>query len=545
MSELVRSLAQQEEREQKLIIERELTFRKAFESNDIEAIYKAQRMYGDFMSRYQQQKNNGFAGKAMTIDPFESSSSMGYFSKNAVVGFEVLRAVRFSPIVAAIINTRKNQVVEFCKVQENKNSKGFKIVKKGIDDDKDLSDGDRKTIDKLEEFILNCGDDDKMWEKDDFDNFMKKLVDDSLTIDAACAEIVPSRGFVPSSFYHVDGATMRFADTHDNTSPKEGDIKVQGYFPSYVQLYQGRPYAEFYPWEMMYGIRNPSVAIRSNGYGKSELEYLISTVTAMLNADAYNSNFFKNGSAPKGMLMIKGSAGINKDRLSEFRRDWAALTAGASNAHKTAILDAESFEWVDLHKSNRDMEFSKFQEYLIKLICAVYKISPEEIGFTLEGSNKGGIGNGGDGKEEKDYSINKGLKPLLTELQQWINKWIIYPKTNKQYEFQFVGLDVESPKEEEERIQKAVTLYLTVDEVRKEKGLKPLPNGMGKFPLNPIFSQMQMNQQQQMQDQQMQDEEQENEQFTNNNPFLDESNPMQKALDVWIDKELGLIRKVA
>lgn len=538
MSKIITDLDRIDEQEKKLAIERTLTLEKAFRSSDIDAIYKAQGMYNQFMSRYQQQNASNNGMKSMTLDPFEISSSMGYYGKNAIVGFETLRAVRYAPIIAAIINTRKNQVVEFCKPQPDKYSKGFKFVKLGTDED-DLTDGDKRIIDKLTQFILNCGDNDKEWENDDFDNFVKKLVDDSLTLDAAACEVIPSRGFEPRFFAAVDSATIRFADTHGNTS-KEGALKVNGSLPSHVQVWQNQVIAEFYPWEMMYGIRNPSSAIRSNGYGKSELEYLISTVTAMLNGDSYNANFFKQGSAPKGMMMLK-KGNLNKDRLQEFKRDWSAMLGGVSNSHKTAFLDAESFEWVDLHKNNRDMEFSKYQEYLIKLACAVYKISPEEIGFTLEGSKGGGIGNGDSGKAEKEYSVNKGLKPILTELQQWINKWIIYPKTNKRFEFQFAGLEAESAKEEEEKIQKAVTLYLTVDEVRKAKGMKPLPDGMGKLPLNPIFSQMKMQGQQMGYDQQQEQDTQDDQKRGNDNPFLDseeDQNPMQKSFDVWFEKEM-------
>lgn len=536
MSKIIDNLVSIEEREKKLEIERALTLEKAFRSSDIDAIYKAQGMYGQFMSRYQQQGQANSGNKAMMLDPFEISSSMGYYSKNAVVGFEVLRAIRYAPIIAAIINTRKNQVVEFCKPQPDKYSKGFKFVKVGAGPDDDLTDRDKRVIENLTHFLLNCGDLDSQWLNDDFDNFIKKLVDDTLSLDSGAAEIVPSRGFEPRAFLAVDAATIRFSDTHDNQG-KVGALKVNGYYPSHVQVWQNQIVAEFYPWEMMYGIRNPSSAIRSNGYGKSELEYLISTVTAMLNGDAYNANFFKNGSAPKGMMMLK-KGNLNKDRLSEFRRDWSAMVSGVNNSHKTPFLDAESFEWVDLHKNNRDMEFSKYQEYLIKLACAIYKISPEEIGFTLEGGGKGGGLGSDSGKDEKDYSISKGLLPLLTEIQQWINKWIVYPKTNKQYEFQFAGLEAESAKEEEEKLCKAVTLYMTVDEVRKGKGMKPLADGMGKMPLNPIFSQMKMQGQQMQMDQQTKQDEQDNQDRGNQNPFLDEQNPMQKAFDSWCEQEL-------
>lgn len=58
-----------------------------------------------------------------------------------------------------------------------------------------------------------------MWSKkrlyhgDLFDTFLRKYVDDSLTLDQACFEIIPSQFCKPYEFFCVDGATIRFAST--------------------------------------------------------------------------------------------------------------------------------------------------------------------------------------------------------------------------------------------------------------------------------------------------------------------------------------------
>lgn len=366
-------------------------------------------------------------------------------------------------------------------------------------------------------------------------------------INHNCFEIVPYRNLEPYAFCAVDSATFRFADSYDNETNIDQSKKINGEYPSYVQLYMNQIHQEYYPWEICFGIRNPQTNIRSNGYGRCELEDLITTVTAQLNADRYNYGFFRHGSAPKGMLMVKKpGAALNNDRISEFRRNWNAMLAGAENAHKTPILDAEGFEWIDLQKNNRDMEFFKYIEYLVKVSCAVYTISPEEIGFSLEGSGANKLGSD-SGEAEKSYSLAKGLKPLLVNFQQWINDYLIGPKTNHKFEFKFVGMQVETPKEEEERLAKAVTLYLTPDEVRKAKGLKPLLNGMGKFPLNPIISQkmmmdsqIQQQGQQFDQEQQGKQEEQDQQDFDNTNPFLkaEKDNPFVNSFNEFVNKEM-------
>lgn len=472
-------------------IERDLLLKKAFSSNDVDSVFKAQR----YMEL--QKKNNikyDDNGKAMLIDPF-NSSGMGYYEKKANVSFDILRAMAKTPIIAAIIASRREQVADYCMPQTDKYSKGFVIKKrsKGMEDAdaEELTDQEKEQIDNITEFVLSCGSKDGEWYADDFEGFTRKVIEDSLVLDQAVFEVPQTRIKMPESFYALDAATIRLADNYasETAGQLEGG-KVDGYYPSFVQIYQGTIVAEWYPWELGFGIRNPKTNIYGNGYGRSELEELVQTVTALLNSDSYNANFFRNGTAPKGALLVKKAAGLNPDTVAEFKREWGAQMGGVQNFHKTPVFDAEHIEWMDLHKSNRDMEFSKYQEYLVKLACAIYKISPEEIGFSVQGTNQGGMGHGRSGaKQDRDYSIDKGLKPLLKSYEGWLNKWVLAPLTKNQYEFKFVGMDAETSKEEEERLQHAISTYMTVNEVREQKGLDALDGDEYNMVLNPVVMQ--------------------------------------------------------
>lgn len=539
--DIAKDLALLDEQERKVAIKKALTLESALRSGDVDAIYKAQNYF-----QLQQRKlglENRFSlspegTKAIMIDPYETSNSMGYYAKNTPLSNTMLRAMARTPVLAAIIATRKNQVADFAAPPADKYSNGFVIEKIGVESEDDLSDSDKRVIEELTNFVINCGNEENKFDNPNFNTFIRLIVDDALTLDAASTEVVPNRGFEPDRFSAVDGATIRYADTFNN-QPKEGRLKVNGYYPKYVQVIDGRIRAEFYPWEMCYGIRNPSTNIYSNGYGRSESEDLVTTVTNLVNADKYNGSIFKTGASPKGALMIK-KGNINKDAVAQIRRDWNAMLSGAEQNGKTLILDGESVEYVNMHISNKDMEYQQFYELMVKLSCAKFTISPEEIGFTLQGAAKGGgLGSKEGGKQEKDYSKDKGLKPLLTFIASWINEYVIGPKTNFKFRFKFTGLDIESAQEEEERLQKAVALYMTPDEVRALKKMKPLPNGMGKYPLNPIIAQQLMGQQQSQQAQDEQDQAKSDEQFNNTSPFIEdekeEESPLEKSFNEYFE----------
>lgn len=476
-----------QEQKEKLVIDEQVTLQKAFESGDVDAIYKAQQYMKTIQARQKVET------KSVLFDPTDLSNGLGYKSKAFNMSYDLLRRMSRTHVIKAIIETRKEQVSAFCQPQENKYGTGFAIqprqgyiLSKTV---KKLSKQQEKKIEYLTEFLLNCGDVENFWHADSFDVFVKKIVNDSLVFDQATAEIVRNRAGRPCEFFAVDGSTFRIADTYDDNDPHNQKEEIKGYTPSYVQVIDSNVVAEYYPWELMFGVRNPSTDIDSNGYGRSELEDMIQTVTAILNSDYYNANFFKVGSAPKGMLRYSGN--INENTVQEFKKQWLATMTGVDNMHKTPIVNADKLEFVNMHIPNKDMEFAKYQEFLIKISCALYKIDPSEIGFPMSGNSEGSHGLGGDNAEEKlKYSKDKGLKPLLKQVERWINKYIIW-QLDPEFEFRFVGIDGEATYEQElDQSIKKLANFQTLDEIRAQYNLDPMgeDNG-GDLILNGIWAQ--------------------------------------------------------
>ena len=114
------------------------------------------------------------------------------------------------------------------------------------------------------------------------------------------------------------------------------------------------------------------------------LELLTKIITWMLYAEAYNGKFFSQGSNPKGFFLAKGN--LSEDKIAEFKQAWTAQVAGLNGAFKIPILSGGDISFVDCQKSNSDMEFDKWIEYLTRLTCAIYKIDPKELGFNLNAS---------------------------------------------------------------------------------------------------------------------------------------------------------------
>lgn len=535
MSDLGKKIQQIEDQRARFAIEESIALQKAFASDDVDAIMKAQSYYSKNID--QRKKENI---KTVLLDPMDITSSFGYKDKPFSVSYDVLRAMARTHIVKSIIDTRKEQVSAFCQPQENKYSTGF-IVRKRISlsddgDNKEETKAEKKRAAAITEFLINCGSESNYWHADSFDVFVKKLLDDSLTLDQGTFEIVRNRRGDVVEFLATDGGTMRIADSYDDDEYVKKEDLIKGYAPSYVQVIDNAIQTEYYPWELCFGIRNPSTNIRTNGYGRSELEDAIQTVTAILNADTYNANFFKVGSAPKGILKYTGS--INENTVQDFRRQWMAQTAGVLNMHKIPMINAEKLDFINTHISNKDMEYAKYHEFLIKIMCAMYKIDPAEIGFPMSGNIEAKPMFEGNNESRLKYSKDKGLKPLLKQLERWINKYIVWQIDDK-YEFKFVGIDGEMTYQEElDADIKLSTSVEEINEVRKRRGL-PEKEGYDFIASSAVLQKMNIDQQQAMMNQQQQQnpydeyedyEQGDEDQDDSNIDFEDEENPFNKAL---------------
>lgn len=541
-NEAIPSLAELVEQQKKLEITKALSLEKAFKSNDVNDIYAAQSYIKNIEQRDPQPH------KSFLVDPLDLSSSFGYKNKPHNLSYDTLRIMARTHIVKSIIETRKEQIQAFCEPQANKYSTGFIVTKKTkfsqIGQEVKLTKVEQAKVEYLIEFILDCGTSQSFWHADTFDVFMSKVVDDLLTLDQGCFEIQRNRKGDPIGFFHSDGGTFRIADTYldDKDNTKYPEKVKKGYLPSYVQLYQSNVVAEFYPWEMCFGVMNPQTDFRNNGYGKSPLEDMVLTVTSLLNSDAYNANFFKVGSSPKGILRYSGN--INQNTLDDFRQQWLAQVAGVMNAHKVPIINADKLDFINTHVPNKDMEFSKFQEFLIKITCAQYKIDPSEIGFNMQGESGGGGGLGGksDQEDKVKYSKDKGLKPLLKRLQYWINKFIVQ-QLDEDFEFRFVGVDQDTdPETELDSDIKLVSNIMTLNEVRAKRNLPPIENG--DIPMSPAYIQAkgmaQQQQQAEQQGQQDQGEEDTSNDFDNSeDQGQDQEDPFQKSLNDELAKLLS------
>lgn len=539
-----------------------------------------------------------FFGKAIIEDPSYALHSQGWLDRVGRVQNNHLKQMSYQDTaVAAIIQTRQNQVSSHSKLVKSKQEKGFMVVLRdedallekikeelkaemdaqeimgagenvadekadvvksegeeftsegspsddtddtsleGIDNDSEddtKSDDEveafnfeleRKAREKLskqfekarkevEDYLINCGKPDnrpfesKRW---NLDAALRAWTRDTLTYDLYATEKVPDRAGRPHHWFPIDGGTARrasrelrkYKDAAENyfnidilyPEKKEAEARqkvieldadlLEKDAYKWVQIVRGKIERAYTADELAVGIRNVNTDIYNNGYGISELELLITMVTGHLNAEYYNQAYFTQGFSAKGILHIK--AALNRRKIESVRTQWHHMLKGARNSFQTPIFaGVEDVNWIPLTQNHNDIGFEGWMRYLVTMIGAIYQIDPAEMGihFKAEGGG-GGLGSKDDSKDKIENSKDKGLYPLLSHFQHYISEEIIKP-FDARFKIMFTGMNGEDPIQTLARQKEEVRFKKTVNEIRAEDGLPPLP-GMDDIILDPQY----------------------------------------------------------
>lgn len=434
-----------------------------------------------FPSKAVQNKNPGM--QSVWLDDRQIQMLGDYYEKPSVLGFDMMRQmVDQTPILSAVIMTRIRQVKRFCRVPEGGKGPGFQIRLKNQSSTK-LQKEEQQSIELLQNFFTNCG-----WEtnprqrarlkRDNFSNFMSKIVRDSLVLDSAPieTEFKRDKSLGLDGFYAVDGATIRLC----NEEGYQGDDEIFA-----LQVVQGNLRAAYTYDDLIYVPRNPRSDVLAGGYGMSETELLVKVVTGFLNAMTYNLKYFDSNAIPKGLLHLSGD--YSADDISSFKRYWNSMVRGINNAWTLPVMVSKNQEskasFENFGVDVNEIMFAKWMTFLTSIICAIYGIAPDEINFESFTAGTSSL-SGSDTEEKLINSKDKGLRPLLSHFEDLFSDYIVSEFSDK-YVFRWSGLD----EKDETQVWEEEKTLLTVNEARKARNWDEIKEDWGNAPLNQTLMQ--------------------------------------------------------
>jgi hypothetical protein len=236
---------------------------------------------------------------------------------------------------------------------------------------------------------------------------------------------------------------------------KEVDVDgIEYRYWQYSYLHPAVAPIEFAVDEIVYGMRYPRTY---SAYGWSELQSAETILNLLINSAFANATMFQDYSVPSGVISFTGSP-EDEDRLREYFRQEVK-----GRFHKVAVLNKEA-KFVPLAYTNRDLEFIAGQQWFSKLLWALYKITPTELGFSDDIRDTGKAMNA-----QSLIQKRKSVMPMLSLLEQVMNNQIIN-EFSMNIKFRFKATDKQEEMAEDELyVEMAKQGFILPDEWRKKR----------------------------------------------------------------------------
>jgi HK97 family phage portal protein len=224
----------------------------------------------------------------------------------------------------------------------------------------------------------------------------------------------------------------------------------------------------------------PSEILHFPGFGFNGLTSMSVISYAARNAvgnalamDDYSGKFFANGAHPS--MILKAAGKMNPEQVAALQAAFISKYAGAANAHRAPLVLTEGLEAQNISINADDAQLLEARKFQVIDIARAFGVPPHLIGETSASTSWG------SGIEAMSRGfVTYTLQPHLVRIEQELNRKLFPRNTGK-----FVQFDRDALIEGDSAAQAAYNRaalggpgtgmgWLSVDEVRKTKGLAPM-----------------------------------------------------------------------
>jgi hypothetical protein len=453
--------------------------------------------------------------KSHLTDPFyeQVSHQSVYKPKFTRLSNKMLKEVSIRDwLVSTIIQNRCDSLLLYTRPSKSKHERGYGFKRR---DQRSLTPEDIQKISFFEKIIYNCGHVEGTPKSDrfTFGEFCKMTVRDALTFGHIAIEKVLTVSGQIHRFRPIPGEQVYLVDPNATKSQIENTIKggIRRYQKitdnnerideqfnianidkyKYVQVgFDGIPIEVFGDEDMIFKLFNPQNFADSLGYCASLTELAIVTVTNHLNVESYNSKFFTNGYAARGVLHLKGM--VQQSALAAFRRQFHNSISGSQNAWRTPIVAGlDDVQWVPISANSREMEYIQYNDHILRTVCAQFQIDPAEIGLEYLGHASGKSPMQQASNEYKiEQSKERGFRPILMFYEDLINNEILPifdAEFARDFQFFFSGYDDSTPMTEVTLLQAEMSVHSSMNDLLRKSGKAEVDEPAAKLPMNNSF----------------------------------------------------------
>lgn len=223
----------------------------------------------------------------------------------------------------------------------------------------------------------------------------------------------------------------------------------------------------------------------SDFYGLAPICAARDSADTILFSDQYNKAFFKNGAEPGGFLTSDKE--IDEDDRNRLVKMWRKLHQGVRKAHQVAILDS-GLKFTPSSASHKDMAYGELKRMSREDVLTVFNLPPIMVGVFDEA-------NYSNAREQRKIFWQDCIIPRLRKIESRINEFLARDWDNSgkllvRHDLSGVeDLAADADLRSRADALNVTTGILTVNEIRKQKNLDPVPWGdtwYAPFGLSPV-----------------------------------------------------------
>jgi HK97 family phage portal protein len=309
---------------------------------------------------------------------------------------------------------------------------------------------DDKRIDELEAFFNH-----PLGNRSTYREYLEEVIEDYLVIGSIALERVLTKGgeFL-GELKTVDASTIRALVDSEGRIPEPPD-------PAYIQMANGKLIARLTEDELIFRNRDS----RTNSmYGLSPIESIILQAESAIKQAKNSLAFFSDGTMPEGFMEMPG--GWTKDQIKSFERYFNGILSGHPQWQRKIKMLPQGANWTQIKKPD-EINFQRFELWLMKQTCSVFGVPPSDIGFEEDVNRSTSEVQAAKGQERAMRPIAQFLQDIHTDIVQRDFGYT-------DLAFKFLDVDPVDRKAEAEidkiKLQSGV---LSVDEIRMRDGLEP------------------------------------------------------------------------
>lgn len=403
------------------------------------------------------------------IDPRYRGYQRGLLNSEKSYSMQLFRRISEKAwLINVVIGHIIDKVIPYMRPESARGSRYFTIELK--DTDQKLTAPLKKRAQEIQEFFMETGWKKNLKREDDLTHYTKKILRDLLTLDQTAAEKVKTFGGDLYEFYAIDAATI----LRCTEEGYEGNDKI-----NFVQMIQSQIVSQYNADQILFQFDNPRTDVMHFGYGYSKIEQCVGLIISSINTFAYNAGAFTEDKLPRGMLLLNGDIGMEEvEEIEDYLIDVMGPDgiSGASGRWGIPIIpsgkggDKSSISWQPMGNSNQEMQYSRWQDFLNMGIAAIYGVDIESTGIKSEKGAK--IMESGSAEAHK-YSDDKGIGNALTFLERHFQSYL--DDIDSQFRFVFHGFEQDDAKEMRDAVKSELESSKSLNELRIEKDLKPVP----------------------------------------------------------------------